>query len=35
MVSGVNLHIADKNPPLGIVLIALSAKRFIRRVGRQ
>ena len=35
MVSGVNLHIADKNPPLGIVLIALSGVTFLWGVGRK
>ncbi|MDJ0989681.1 MAG: AarF/UbiB family protein, partial [Desulfobacterales bacterium] len=35
MVSGVNLHIADKNPPLGIALIALSAATFLWGVGKK
>ncbi len=35
MVAGVNLHIADKNPPLGIVLIAMSGVTFLWGVGRK
>jgi predicted unusual protein kinase regulating ubiquinone biosynthesis (AarF/ABC1/UbiB family) len=35
MVAGVNLHIADKNPPLGIVMIGLSAVAFLWGMGRK
>ncbi len=35
MVSGVNLHIADKNPPLGIVMIGLSVVAFLWGMGRK
>ncbi len=35
MVAGVNLHIADKNPPLGIVLIVMSGVTFLWGVGRK
>jgi hypothetical protein len=35
LVSGVNLHIADKNPPMGIALIVLSAATFLWGMGRK
>ena len=35
MVSGVNLHIADKNPPFGIVMIGLSVVAFLWGMGRK
>jgi predicted unusual protein kinase regulating ubiquinone biosynthesis (AarF/ABC1/UbiB family) len=35
LVSGVNLHIADKNPPLGIALIALSVVSFLWGMGKK
>ena len=35
LVSGVNLHIAEKNPPMGIALIILSAATFLWGMGRK
>ena len=35
LVSGVNLHIAEKNPPMGIALIVLSAATFLWGMGRK
>jgi hypothetical protein len=35
LVSGVNLHIADKNPPFGILLMILSVIFFLWGMGKK
>jgi anaerobic C4-dicarboxylate transporter len=35
LVSGVNLHIADKSPPFGILLMILSVVAFLWGMGKK
>ena len=35
LVSGVNLHIAGKNPPFGILLMVLSVVVFLWGMGKK